>query len=68
MIFPIQGLITALCFAVNGIVLNLTGNLRSAYLVFAGVAAVDVLLVLLIDEHKYNKDWQAGTAGIGKKK
>ena len=58
-IFPIQGLITALCFAVNGIVLNLTGNLRSAYLVFAGVAAVDVLLVLLIDEHKYNKDWQA---------
>ena len=63
-IFPIQGLITALCFAVNGIVLNLTGNLRSAYLVFASVAAVDVLLVLLIDEHKYNKDWQAGTANI----
>lgn len=57
-IFPIQGLITALCFAVNGIVLNLTGNLRNAYLVFAAVAAVDVLLVLLIDEHKYNKDWQ----------
>ena len=59
-IFPIQGLITALCFAVNGIVLNLTGDLRNAYLVFAGVAAANVLLVLLIDEHKYNKDWQAG--------
>lgn len=57
-IFPIQGLITALCFAVNGIVLNLTGNLRTAYLVFAGVAIVDVILVLFIDEHKYNKDWQ----------
>lgn len=57
-IFPIQGLITALCFAVNGIVLNLTGNLRSAYLVFAGVAIVNVILVLFIHEHKYNKDWQ----------
>ena len=39
-IFPIQGLVTSLCFAVNGIVLNLTGDLRYAYLVFAGVAAV----------------------------
>ncbi|MDR2939739.1 MAG: MFS transporter [Clostridiales bacterium] len=67
-IFPIQGLITALCFAVNGVVLNLTGNLRSAYLVFAGVAAVDVLLVLLIDEHRFNKDWQAANAGSNNKK
>lgn len=57
-IFPIQGLITALCFAVNGIVLNLTGNSRTAYLVFAGVAIADVILVMFINEHKYNKDWQ----------
>ncbi|MGL5437446.1 MAG: MFS transporter [Lachnospiraceae bacterium] len=56
-IFPIQGLITALCFAINGIVLNLTGNLRTAYLVFAGVALLNILLVSFVDEHKYNKDW-----------
>lgn len=69
-IFPIQGLVTALCFAVNGVVLNLTGNLRYAYLVFAGVAAVNVVLVLFVDEHRYNKDWQAahkaaGAAAVG---
>ena len=56
-IFPIQGLITALCFAVNGIVLNLTNNLRYAYIVFAVVALIDAILVSTIDEHKYNKDW-----------
>lgn len=61
-IFPIQGFVTSLCFAVNGIVLNITGNLRYAYMVFAGVAAVNILLVLCVDEHKYNKDWQAAHA------
>ena len=55
-IFPIQGAITALCFAVNGIVQLITGGqIRMAYIVFAGVALVNVVLVLLIDEHKYNR-------------
>lgn len=58
-IFPIQGLVTSLCFAVNGIVLNLTGNLRYAYLVFAGIAALNIVLVLFVDEHRFNKDWEA---------
>ena len=59
-IFPIQGAITALCFAVNGIVQLITGGqIRMAYIVFAGVALVNVVLVLLIDEHKYNRDWKA---------
>ena len=59
-IFPIQGAITALCFAVNGIVqLIIGGQIRMAYIVFAGVALVNVVLVLLIDEHKYNRDWKA---------
>ncbi len=58
-IFPIQGAITALCFAVNGVVQLLTGGqIRFAYLVFACVAVVNVLLVLTVDEHKYNKDWK----------
>ncbi|MCI8538044.1 MAG: OFA family MFS transporter [Oscillospiraceae bacterium] len=59
-IFPIQGAITALCFAVNGFVQLATGGqIRMAYLVFAGVALVNVVLVLLVDEHKYNRDWKA---------
>ena len=35
------------------------GQIRMAYIVFAGVALVNVVLVLLIDEHKYNRDWKA---------
>lgn len=57
-LFPIQGLFTSLCFAVNGIVLNLTGSLRYAYIVFACVAAVNIVLVCLVNEHKYNKDYE----------
>lgn len=58
-IFPIQGAITALCFAVNGIVQLLTnGQIRYAYLVFAFVALVNVVLVLTVDEHKYNRDFK----------
>lgn len=63
-IFPIQGAITALCFAVNGVVQLLTGGqIRMAYLVFAAVAIVNVLLVLLVDEHRYNRDWRAAHSG-----
>lgn len=59
-IFPIQGAVTALCFLVNGVVQRITGGqIRMAYLVFAGVAIVNVLLILLVDEHKYNRDWKA---------
>lgn len=63
-IFPIQGAVTALCFAVNGLVQLLTGGqIRMAYLVFAAVALVNVLLVLTVDEHKYNRDWKAAYSG-----
>lgn len=59
-IFPIQGAVTALCFAVNGLVQLATGGqIRMAYLAFACVAFVNILLVFLVDEHKYNRDWQA---------
>ena len=63
-IFPIQGAITALCFLVNGVVQNITGGqIRMAYLVFAGVALVNVVLVLLVDEHRFNRDWKAAHKG-----
>ena len=59
-IFPIQGSVTALCFLVNGVVQLITGGqIRMAYLVFAGVALVNVLLVLIVDEHRYNRDFAA---------
>ena len=61
-IFPIQGLITALCFAVNGIVLNLTGSLRLAYVVFAFVAITDSILMLFVNEYRYNKDKKASAS------
>lgn len=58
-IFPIQGLVTACCFIVNGVVTSVIGNLKTAYIIFAVVAIINVFLVTIIDEHKYNKDWQA---------
>ena len=40
---------------------NITGgNLRYTYLIFAGVSVVSALIVLLVDEHRFNKDWQQG--------
>lgn len=63
-IFPIQGAITALCFLVNGAVQLMTGGqIKMAYLVFAGVALVNVVLVLLVNEHRFNRDWKAAHPG-----
>ena len=63
-IFPIQGAITALCFLVNGAVQLMTGGqIKMAYLVFAGVALVNVVLVLIINEHRFNRDWKAAHPG-----
>ena len=63
-IFPIQGAITAQGFLVNVEVKKITrGQIRMAYLVFAGVALVNVVLVLLVDEHRFNRDWKAAHKG-----
>ena len=60
-VFPIQGAVSALSFVVNGVVSNIPGgNLRYTYLIFAGVSVVSALIVLLVDEHRFNKDWQQG--------
>ncbi|MGL5259974.1 MAG: MFS transporter [Lachnospiraceae bacterium] len=56
-LFPIQGAITALCFAVNGVVSLITGSLRMSYAVFASIAFINVILVSLITDRKYNKDF-----------
>ena len=58
-IFPIQGLITSLNFLLSGISIALTGSLRGVYMFFIGVLAVNILLVLLVNEHKFNRDYRA---------
>ncbi|ONI38848.1 MFS transporter permease [Candidatus Epulonipiscium fishelsonii] len=62
-IFPIQGAITALCFAINGIVSQLTGgSYRWSYVIFAGIAILASILVTTIDDKKYNRDFKAENA------
>ena len=57
-IFPVQGIITSMNFLLSGISIALTGSLRGVYIVFIGILVVNVLLILLIDEHKFNKDYK----------
>lgn len=61
-IFPIQGMITSLCFAVNGFVSLITGGLRMAYVAFAIIAAVNVLIISTITDRKYNRDFKSEQA------
>lgn len=56
-IFPIQGLITAMAFVINAVSLALTGELRMSYVVFAGLVVVSMVLAALVKEHKYNRDF-----------
>ncbi len=67
-LFPIQGIITAMTFAINGFVMNMTGgNVRYAYIINACLAIINVLLIVFfVKDHKYNKDWQAGEAAKAK--
>ncbi|GAU76879.1 nitrate/nitrite transporter [Fusibacter sp. 3D3] len=57
-IFPVQGIITSMNFLLSGISIALTGSLRGVYIVFIGILVVNVLLISLIDEHKFNKDFK----------
>ena len=56
-LFPIQALVSSFGFLVNGTVLNATGSLRMSYVIAAVAAIVVVILVLFINEHKYNRDF-----------
>lgn len=61
-IFPIQGIITSLNFLLSGISIALTGSLRGAYIVFICIIALNLILIKLVDEHKFNKDYQVDDA------
>lgn len=69
-LFPIQGIITALTFAINGAVMTMTGgSVRYAYLIDACLALINVLLIVfLVKDHKYNRDWKAEQEAMKKEK
>ncbi len=58
-IFPVQGIITSMNFLLSGISIAVTKSLRGAYIVFIGILIINAFLILLIDEHKFNKDFKA---------
>lgn len=61
-IFPIQSIITASAFLVDGISLNLTGSLRWSYLVLAVIAVINVIFIGITKDRQFNLDWQEKTA------
>lgn len=61
-VFPIQGIVTSLNFLLSGMSIAITGSLRGAYVVFIGIIIVNVLLITLVDEHKFNKDFNNDTS------
>lgn len=56
-VFPIQGFVTSMCFVINGLALNIGGSLRGAYVVYIGVLVINIFLISLVNEHKYNRDY-----------
>ncbi len=57
-VFPIQGIITSLNFLLSGISIKLMGSLRGVYIVFIIILIVNVFLIKMVDEHKFNKDFK----------
>lgn len=56
-IFPVQGFVTSMCFLINGLALNIGGNLRGAYVVNAIIIAINLILICMVNEHKFNRDY-----------
>ena len=44
-------------FALSGASLALTGSLRGGYIVNIVLILVNIALISIVDEHKYNKDF-----------
>lgn len=58
-VFPIQGLLTALNYTITGTIQNLTGSLRNSYLIFAALCLLNIFLLRSFDDKKYNRDFAA---------
>lgn len=57
-VFPIQAIMTCVAFLINGIALKATGSLRGAFIVVACFALLDIFVVAITTDHKYNLDFQ----------
>ncbi len=58
-IFPITSIIYMCNFAVNGIVQNIFHSISAAYIVFAVLSFISILLILALHDHKYDQDYMA---------
>lgn len=61
-IFPIQSIITACAFLVDGISLNVTGSLRWSYLILAIIALINMIVIGITKDREFNLDWQGKEA------
>jgi OFA family oxalate/formate antiporter-like MFS transporter len=57
-VFPIQGIITSLNFLLSGLSIKLLGSLRGVYFVFIIIILINIFLIKMIDEHKFNNDFK----------
>ena len=57
-VFPIQAIMTCVAFLINGIALKATGSLRGAFIVVACFTLIDIFVVAITTDHKYNLDFQ----------
>ena len=62
-VFPLTSVIFMLNFAVNGVITMLFHSLRVSYIVFAVLALISIVLVLCIQDHKYDQDYLAAHSG-----
>lgn len=58
-IFPITSIIYMCNFAVNGVVQNIFHSISAAYVVFAVLSFISILLILALQDHKYDQDYMA---------
>ena len=58
-VFPLTNIIFMCNFAVNGLIKKLFNSLSVAYIVFAGLAFLSILLILALQDHKYDQDYLA---------
>ena len=56
-VFPLTSIVYMLNFAVNGLIKMLFNSLSVAYIVFAVLALFSILLILALQDHKYDQDY-----------
>lgn len=54
--FPLMQIVLTTNYAVNAAALKVTGSLRGAYFVYIGLLVVNMVLTVIINPTRYNKD------------